>query len=1200
MIGPRGFCRTAFLAAFLLGAAATMSMSGAAGTDESVRARGWVHGGEGFARLVFDWAMPVGYSAKIDGLQLIVEFDRPASFALDRAVRLLSPYVASVAEQGERRLVFNLTQPWRLKSFTDGPRVAIDLLGTPNAPAPTPAPASAPITPQPAPPAAPAAPPAGPAASAAAPFVTLRVGERDGVTRLVLDWPAPAPYRIERQGDEARILFDAPARLGLDAAVEGLPRRVRELRAEGSESRPALVVKLAPGTTIKDFRDGPRLVLDLSGGAAAPASVATSAPDGAGQATADADRVAAATPGAPAAQPAVPPSPSPANMPPATASPALAAPPARDNAAADGAGKPLNVLPANAMTAADLLAGVSAAQPAEAGTSPARVAAPGTPVGDPKAPLLAVGFEQGAEGPSLKFPWAEPTGLALFRRAGALWLVFDRPARIDLSALAALDPAPIGRVSPVPGAVAALRLNDLGDLAALPRRDGNSWVVEFRPRAEGPTDDIAITPDLAASPPRLLLKTVSAGDALAMTDPEVGDELLVVGMAEPGKGVANAKTWPAFRLLPTIQGIAVEPRQDGVQVVRTADGVAVLAGADAGPAAASAQADVPPPGPTPVDDTDPQASGPAAADRLLDLPAWRRENEGSFAEVEARLQAAIQNASEGARELPRIDLARFYFAHGRAAEAGGLVDLVAAGRNEPLLDPELLLMRGAAAFLTNDPVAADRALGQPALDGEIEAQPWRGAVAALKGDWATAAALFRASAPLVAGYPQALRFRLGALAAEAAVETLDPVGADDWIERLKADQPTPAQTAQVAFLEGLSARRQGRVEEARKAWSAIGREADPDAAQRTEFARVDLDLETRQIADADAIKRLEALRFAARGSLMEFPLLRRLGELYLGSGKLREGLTLLRQLATAYPRHRDVGAVMAEMTNGFRDAFLGPTAKSPTPLEAVALYDEFRELTPTGADGSKVALAVADRMVEVDLLGRAADLLEDQVRRRLAGADKAQAGAQLAAVRLLDDQPDKALVALAESSAPDLTPSLAAERRRLEAEALHRAGRSLEALTLLGNDSNPEAGKLKARIFWELREWSQAAGAFDSLLASADPQKLTPEQAQWVLGDAIALALAGDRFALGALRQQFGAAMKETAQAEPFALLTDLQSDGTTLLAQKLASVARFESFMSDYRTKLQADAAASADLTGTDPAPADAPARIAAPGAGG
>jgi hypothetical protein len=1189
MTGPRGFWRAAFLSALLLAAAATMSMSRAAGADGTVRARGWVHADEGFARLVFDWATPVGYNARIEGKKLIVEFDRPASYALDRALRLLSSYVTGVAERSERRLVFDLTQPWRLKSFVDGTHVAIDLIGAPKAPPPPsaqPAQSTTNAASIASAPAAPTVSPAGSGAPAAAPFVALRVGEHDGFTRLVFDWPAPSPYRIERRGDEARILFDAPARLGLDAAVKRLPPLIRDLRAEGSEGEPALVVKLAPGTRIKDFRDGPRLVLDLSG-AVAPST----APDGASGAPMPDLADPAST-----AQVATPTTSSRANMPPTTTSPAPAASTASGDGAADSTGKPLNVLPANAMTAADLLAGASAAQPAAAGTRPARVTAPGMPAGDPNAPSLAVGVEQAADGPSLKFPWADPTGLALFRRAGALWLVFDRPARFDLSALAGLDPAPIGQVSAVQGAVAALRLTDLGDLAALPRRDGNGWVVDFRSRAEGPKDDIPVTPDLAASPPRLLLKTVTAGDALAVTDPEVGDTLLVVGMAEPGKGIAEAKAWPAFRLLPTVQGIVVEPRQDGVQVVRTTDGVAVLAGADAGPAAAPPRAEVP----TVADGADAPASGPAAADRLFDLPAWRRENEGDFAEVEARLQTAIQNASEEARELPRIDLARFYFAHGRAAEAGGLVDLIASSRDEPLLDPELLLIRGAAAFLTSDPVAADRALGQPALDGEIEAEPWRGAVAALKGDWETAAAMFRDSAPLVADYPQAVRFRLEALAAEAAIETLDPVGADDWIERLKADKPTPAQAAQIAFLEGLSARRQGRVEEARTAWSKVGPGADPDTAQRTEFARVDLDLETRQIADADAVKRLEALRFGARGSLMEFPLLRRLGELYLASGKPREGLTLLRQLATAYPRHRDVGAVMAEMTNGFRDAFLGPSAKSLTPLEAVALYDEFRELTPAGAEGSKVALAVADRMIEVDLLGRAAELLEDQVRHRLTGADKAEAGARLAAVRLLDDRPDKALAALAESGASDLAPPLATERRRLEAEALHRAGRSLEALTLLASDNDPEAGKLKARIFWDLREWGQAAHAFDDLLASADPQKLTPEQAQWVLGDAIALALAGDRFALGGLKQRFGAAMKETAQAEPFALLTDPDTDGNTLVAQKLASVARFESFLSDYRAKLQAGAAGTADLIGTDPAPADAPAQIAAPGAGG
>ncbi|HWA45683.1 MAG TPA: hypothetical protein VHA10_20865 [Hypericibacter adhaerens] len=1168
--------------------AALVAMSGAR-AEETIRTRGWVHEKEGFGRLVFDWTTAVGYSAKVEGQKLVIEFDRPAGFATDRALSLLSPYIVGIAEQTDRRLVLNLTGPWTLKSFKDGTKVAFDLFGTPPAlakatPAAAPAPAAPPAAfsstspPTPAPATAP--PPVAPAqaaaaaiqpppsnATTAAPVVKLRFGQHDGFTRLVLDFPAPVPYRLERQGDEARLLIDAPARLALDGTVRSWPAPLKDLHADGSESKPVLALSLMPGTAIKDFRDGPRLVLDLAkGGDAAAASAAS------------------ATPTAPTAA-----TPSAAQTPPAAA---VGTPAPNDG------GKPRPLLPANAMTAADLLNGASTTSPAPAHADAAPddddvpVVAP--PPLDPNAPLLAVAVDRTGDGPSLQFPWAVPTGLAIFRRSGALWLVFDQAARFDLSALstpAPIGPASIGRAMQIGGMPATLRLTGINGLAALPRRDGNKWIIDLRPQAEGPATPIAVTADAASASPRVLLKLISAGDPLTLLDPEVGDRLTVVTSAEPGLGVVPSQGWPAFRLLATVQGIAIEPKQDGLQVTKTAGGIAIAAAAD--PALASI-ADAPKPAAANGDAPDPE--GPAASERLFDLPAWRREDEGDFPTVEARLKAAVDAASDDKREMARLDLARFYFAHGRAAETGGLIDLIGTERQDPLLDPQLLLMQAASAFLTGDPVAADAALNQHALDGEVEAEPWRGAVATLKGDWSKAADDFQDADTLVTDYPQPVRFQLEALAAEAAIQTQDTTGAQDWLDKLKADRPVPAQQAKIAFLQGLLARSQGDVAAAGEAWDRVGPEADGDTAARTEFARVDLARETGAISNAEAIKRLEALRFATRGSLLEFPLLKRLGELYLADGRPRQGLGLLRQLASHFPQHRDLDKVMADMTQGFRDAFLGGTARKLKPLEAISLYGEFSELTPPGAEGGAVAMALADRMIDIDLLDRADAVLLDQVRHKLTGADKARVGAKLAQVRLLDDDPEGALGALKESGGPDLPADLAAERRRVEAQALHRAGRSLEAVALLANDQDPEAGKLKARIYWELKEWAAAAREFDHLLAGADAQLLTPDQAEWGVAEAIAWSLAGDKFKLAELRQALGPAMKETAQAQTFAMLTDPESDPNALLATKLAAVARFESFMSDYKAK-HGDGGAAATAPNTSQAPSTAPATASAGG---
>ena len=62
--------------------------------------------------------------------------------------------------------------------------------------------------------------------------------------------------------------------------------------------------------------------------------------------------------------------------------------------------------------------------------------------------------------------------------------------------------------------------------------------------------------------------------------------------------------------------------------------------------------------------------------------------------------------------------------------------------------------------------------------------------------------------------------------------------------------------------------------------------------------------------------------------------------------------------------------------------FVEDKADSMSPITAIALYDEFRELTPPGKKGAEMVRRLADRLVDVDLLDRAAELLLRPCRRR--------------------------------------------------------------------------------------------------------------------------------------------------------------------------------------------------------------------------
>jgi hypothetical protein len=272
--------------------------------------------------------------------------------------------------------------------------------------------------------------------------------------------------------------------------------------------------------------------------------------------------------------------------------------------------------------------------------------------------------------------------------------------------------------------------------------------------------------------------------------------------------------------------------------------------------------------------------------------------------------------------------------------------------------------------------------------------------------------------------------------------------------------------------------------------------------------------------------------------------------------------------------------------------------------------------------------ALADRLVKVDLLGAAADLLERQVRLRLSGADKVEAGTRLAAIRLLDDKPDLAAKALKESEDPAASPDLQAERRRLQARASFDTGDILKGIALVRDDSSLEGLWLKSDMYWEMREWPSAADALDQLIAAEQAKLLAsaalkgapvndvtknpasvldkalaqanaaaaadsnaastgagsatpaakpagpamdPVLSRLVLNRAVALSLAGDRRGLKEIGRSFGSQMKTTPFAQPFQVLTSPDSGLTESIAAQMKSVDQLGTFVEEYRKILQA-----------------------------
>jgi hypothetical protein len=756
-----------------------------------------------------------------------------------------------------------------------------------------------------------------------------------------------------------------------------------------------------------------------------------------------------------------------------------------------------------------------------------------------------------------------PTALAVFERAGSLWIVFAAAGPFDVNTLLAEGAAGFG-----PGAVIPAD----GGFAfrfAMPRghhpvvlREENAWRVSLAEASAPPAHPLRVhrTTEDGFSP-RLFIATAAAHGVVTVRDPLIGDRLVVVPVREGSTGLAQARHFPQLRLLSAAQGVVVEPLSDAVDVQIAETGIDIRAGDSLW------VSDLPNRDPTML------ATG-SAGDQLFDVASWASQP-GAFNQRRQDLTRRVALSDEESRHAARLDLARFFVAHGFGPEAIGELDLITAESPEVARRLDFIALRGAARILAGQAEAGRQDLQRGWLAESREAALWRAVAAADLAEWNRAAEEFaRAEAQLYA-YPQPLRDQLLLRAAETWVETGARRQATEALGRVAESGDGRREFGPaLAYLRGRLALQR---EDARAATIELARAADSDDRLYHRLGEMALIRHERQQGDLprdEEIARLEALRFAWRGDRLEFEALTELADAYWRGDRFREALETWQDVTRLFPHNPEAAAIAEALSDRLISLFDGPDADDITPLSAVALFRDYEHLIPTEAERDRLTAILAERLVEMDLLSDAGDLLQGLVENRLSGAEKARMGARLAGIRLLDDRPDAAIAALDESAVAGLDdPELREERRLLRARALSELDDAGAALVLLEPAESDLAEAARLDIAWRANDWPTAARLLAERRAPppADGAAIAPEQAEIVVNSAIAMALSGDREGLDALVADYGPAMRESAQASTFALVTR-PSIGIGPLAdlasirEQMAEVDLFEQFLTGYR----------------------------------
>jgi tetratricopeptide (TPR) repeat protein len=739
---------------------------------------------------------------------------------------------------------------------------------------------------------------------------------------------------------------------------------------------------------------------------------------------------------------------------------------------------------------------------------------------------LHAGLEHGAL--SLRFDWAAPVGAAVFRRGEAIWIVFDAKAQVDASEVPPGLPQ-ARRIDPVASANATvLRVIAPPGVQASAVAAGSSWTVTLGPTA--PVNPSAAI--LTASSAGLSAQMAGSTGVFWLDDPSVGDRLAVVTALAPTKGVVAARRLVDADIYASAQGLALSPLTADLTVASSGDVVRIgrpsgLALSDGSPVPAFTV-------------SRPSLPQSTSMPGLLDFEGWSRTGPGGFlARYDSLQQGAAEEGAQGrgASTQARLGLARFLVGSELSFEAIGVLDLLAKADPEALSQPEFRALRGAARAMSGRYKDAQADFSAPVLADDPASALWRGYVALRLGDFTSARQAFAAGQSALGSVAPLWRTRFAMADAEAAMGAGDLPGARDLLQTASTLHPGGVDADRLQLDLGRLAQAAGQGGDALPFYAAAEASAYGGVAAPALLYATEVQEQQGRLSPADAIGVLSSIRYRWRGDGTEVEAARALGRLYIAQGRYREALAVLKSSEAAPGDLPASAGVQADLSGAFRSLFLEGGADGLPPIQALGLFFDFKDLTPIGTDGDTMVRKLAHRLIDVDLLDQAAQLLKYQADNRLDGVGRAQVATDLALIQVMNRQPEAALDALNSSRTTLLPPDLQSRRRVIQARALTALGRYDDALEILDTDSSPDARAARAEVQWRKRDWPQAGKLMEVALGDRfkSPAPLSDMEESELLRAAIAYSLARDEAGLARLRARYG---KQAETARTASLLT--------------------------------------------------------------
>jgi len=775
-------------------------------------------------------------------------------------------------------------------------------------------------------------------------------------------------------------------------------------------------------------------------------------------------------------------------------------------------------------------------------------------------------------GNDLHFGWQHRVAAAVFFRDKDLWIAFSDKQPINETMLASILPASVKKMTRVEHPTnLVLRLETDGSIYAKVTRskENMEWIVTLSNYQQIPQRPIELAVNADARLPNIYAAVLEYAEPATITDPLWGDQIIITPFYNAGEAIYPSREFVDFSLLASAQGMAIIKKSDFARVAPLRNGLRLTS-----KNGLSLSTDLPA-----IAATEMEALRTLAT-TLFPYEQWKVEP-GKFPEARQEIERQLMGAAPIRANSLRLKLAQLYLGQGLAYEARALLDTIAAEDRGFYIDRQLAALRGAANFLTADYAAATADFASKELEDIEEIKLWRQAMDVFQTDRARFDYL-EFYKPFIQKYPPRLKEKLAILAADNYINRKSYQRALKTFDTMAEANNEVSQSLipYVDFLLGKIAAESGNVEGAKTLWEPLVNHDDRFIRARADFSLTALLYNNDMMPIEEATKRLDRLRIVWRGDTLELGLLSFLGQLYVDQGNYLDGMRAWRELITHFPDSALALTTARDMAKTFNMLYAEGKADELEPLQALSIFYEFRELTPVGIAGDTMIQNLADRLASVDLLDRAAALLEHQIQFRQEGESRSRLGAQLALIYLLNEMPEKALSVLELTGYGENSDELYRKRQQLTALGLSETGNHERAITMLSGDPSEDASMLRLNIFWQMRDWRNVIRSAEELLASrADvTAPLTITESEYLLQLAIAYVFERDRSQLYYLRNYFAPLMDENPNRDIFMYITDDTGPiDPKQFEQVTYQINRIESFMQTYRDKISSGGLSSA-----------------------